>query len=181
MMRYTTFFWYLFIVLFTGFWFTEMSVAQKRTVAKAGDLAPDFSLVDFQGKKFTFVKEKNDKVRVFWFTNLCVGCRSVILEMEKIKKLFEKKQVEIVAISQLGEDRATVERIVKEKNLTFRFLYDPQGEATSKYSGAYTPGTCPLKSLYIVRKNGFIQFASHFPGVPPATVVNEIEKALVGK
>lgn len=155
--------------------------AQSQRVAAVGDTAPNFSLVDFQGKKFTFDKKKNDKVRVFWFTNLCSGCQSVILDMEKIKSWYEKKNVEVVAVSQLGEDRATVERIIKEKKLTIRFLYDPKGEATSLYSGRYIPGTCPLKSLYIVQRNGTIQYANHFPGAPGIEIVKQIDKALAEK
>ncbi len=154
---------------------------QSAKVARVGEQAPDFSLTDFQGKAFNFSKAKNDKVRIFWFTNLCSGCLSVISDMEKIKSMYEKKNVEIVAVSQLGEDKATVERIVKERKLTLRFLYDPKGDATAKYSGRYTPGTCPLKSLYIVQKNGTIQFANHFPGVPAVEIVNQLDRALSTK
>ncbi len=154
---------------------------QSVKVAKVGDQAPEFSLKDFQGKSFSFSKAKNDKVRIFWFTNLCSGCLSVISDMEKIKSMYEKKGVEIVAVSQLGEDKATVEQIVKERKLTLRFLYDPKGDATSKYSGRYTPGTCPLKSLYIIQKNGTIQYANHFPGVPTIELTNQLDKALAAK
>lgn len=154
---------------------------QSVKVAKVGEQAPEFSLKDFQGKSFSYSKKKNDKVRIFWFTNLCSGCLSVISDMEKIKSTYEKKGVEIVAVSQLGEDKETVAQIVKERKLTLRFLYDPKGEATARYSGRYTPGTCPLKSLYIVQKNGTIQFATHFPGVPAVELANQLDKALAAK
>ncbi|MBI3193421.1 MAG: TlpA family protein disulfide reductase [Ignavibacteriae bacterium] len=176
----TTFIIYLTII-FCVTTIANAQLFQSANVAKVGKQAPEFSLKDFQGKKFNFSKAKNDKVRIFWFTNLCSGCLSVISDIEKIKSLYEKKGVEIIAVSQLGEDKATVERIVKERKLTLRFLYDPKGEATAKYSGRYTPGTCPLKSFYIVQKNGMIQFANHFPGVPAVEIVNQLEKALAAK
>ncbi|MBI5216743.1 MAG: TlpA family protein disulfide reductase [Ignavibacteriae bacterium] len=175
----TTFIIYIIIFCFTTITYAQFF--QNVKVAKVGEQAPEFSLTDFQGKAFNFSKAKNDKVRMFWFTNLCSGCLSVISDMEKIKSMYEKKGVEIVAVSQLGEDRATIERIVKERKLTLRFLYDPKGDATAKYSGRYTPGTCPLKSLYVVQKNGTIQFANHFPGVPAAEIVNQLDKALAAK
>jgi peroxiredoxin len=169
------------IITLLSFAFANAQLFQSVKVAKVGEQAPDFSLTDFQGKAFNFSKAKNDKVRMFWFTNLCSGCLSVISDMEKIKSMYEKKGVEIVAVSQLGEDKATVERIVKDRKLSIRFLYDPKGDATAKYSGRYTPGTCPLKSLYIVQKNGTIQFANHFPGVPSNEIANQLEKALAAK
>ncbi len=155
--------------------------AQYVKVAKVGDSAPEFSSTDFKGKKFTFKKGKDNKVRLFWFTNLCSGCQSVILDMEKIKNMYEKKGVEIVLVSQLGTDKATVEKILKEKKLSLRFLYDPKGEVTSKYSGMYTPGTCPMKSLYLIDKHGTIRLATHFPGVPAHDLQNAIERTLASK
>ncbi len=168
----------LYIYSLTFFFTANQAPAQTPQIAKVGDVAPSFSLTDFQGKKFSYTKGKSSKVRLFWFTNLCSGCQSVILDMEKIKNTYEKKGVEIVLVSQLGTDKATVEQAIKDKKLTLRFLYDPKGEATSLYSGRFTIGTCPMKSIYVIGKTGTIRFASHFPGTRTAELISQIDNAL---
>jgi peroxiredoxin len=133
---------------------------------------PGFSLMDFQGKKFTLSDElKNYKVILLWFTNLCKGCLEKIPEMEKIKKLYKEKGIEVVAISVLGDDRKTVEDVIQKKKVTFRFLFDPKGEIIQLFSGEHIPDTCPLKNLFIIDKDRKILFDGRYPG----TAEDEIE------
>src|SRR3989338_4668370 len=148
----------VFLVLFSGF---EASSAEDSLVS-----ATDFSLIDFHGKKFTLSDElKNSKAILLWFTNLCKGCLKKISEMEKMKDLYKEKGIEVVAISILGEDRKTVEEVIRRKALTFRFLFDPEGEVTRLFSGEYFPGTCSLKNLFIIDKNKKILFEGRYPGI----------------
>ena len=147
----------VFLVLFSGF---EASSAEDSLIS-----APDFSLLDFHGKKFTLSDElQNSNAILLWFTNLCKGCLKKIPEMEKMKDLYKEKGVEIVAISVLGEDRKTAEEVIREKAVTFRFLYDPEGEVTRLFSGEYFLGTCPLKNLFIIDKDRKILFEGRYPG-----------------
>lgn len=149
-------------------------------VLQAGDPAPDFTLQDFKGNTFTLSEQLKKKGVVLWFTNLCAGCQSKMTEMEKIKKRYEKKGIEVVAISQLGEDRETVEKTIKEKKLSFRFLYDPKSETTIHYSGKYIPGTCPLKNIYLVGADSKIAFTSHYPGLEERELTNLLNKIIKG-
>ena len=147
---------------------------EKYSAPRVGDRAPDFLLDDFNGKKFTLSKLiKNGNV-VLWFTNLCEGCQSEIPTMLRLKAEYQKKGVEVVAVSVLGKDRKTIETVMKENKVSFRFLYDPSGIATQRYSGKYVEGTCPLKNIFIIEKGGKIVFASHLPG----TQLNELTTQL---
>src|SRR3989338_4725491 len=104
------------LVLFSGF--------KVSTGENALSLAPDFSLLDFQGKKFTLSDElKNSKAILLWFTNLCKGCLEKIPEMEKMKNLYKERGIEFVAISVLGKDRKTVQDVISKKEVSFRFLF----------------------------------------------------------
>ncbi len=94
---------------------------------QVGDEAPDILLQDFSGKTFHLSEQSKKNGIVLWFTNLCGGCQAKMLKMQKLTNQFDKKGVEIVAVSQLGEDKETVEQTIREKKLTFRFLYDPKG------------------------------------------------------
>ncbi len=150
--------------------------AQAPRTPAVGDKAPDITLKDFKGKKFSLSELKGREGVILWFTNLCTGCQTKFAAMERLESRYGGKGVEIIAVSQLGKDRKTVERMVRQHKLTFRFLYDPDGEATTRFSGGYTPGTCPLTSLYLIDRDGMIVFASHYPGAPDEDIAAFAEK-----
>ncbi|MDP2207578.1 MAG: redoxin domain-containing protein [Bacteroidota bacterium] len=146
----------------------------KEIAPKVGDSAPNFSLQDFKGNKFTLSKLTKTKGVLLWFTNLCAGCQSQIPTVLSLKAEYEKKGVEVAAVSILGKDRKTVETVLKENKVSFRFLYDPNGTASKRYSGEYVEGTCPLKNIFVIEKGGKIVFANHLSGVQ----MNELKKLL---
>jgi len=154
--------------------------AQTKKTPSVGDKAPDFTLKDFQGKRFTLSDLKGHEGVLLWFTNLCEGCQSKFGEMEKFKSEYSGKGAEVIAVSQLGKDRKTVEEAVRANRLTLRFLYDPDGKVTTRYSGRYVPGTCPLTNLYVIDKDGMIVSARHYPGVPEGEVAGELERMRAG-
>ena len=151
----------------------------KNVAPKVSDSAPDFSLQDFKGNKFTLSKLTKTKGVLLWFTNLCEGCQSQIPTVLRLKAEYEKKGVEVVAVSILGKDRKTVETVMKKNKDSFRFLYDPTGTASKRYSGEYVEGTCPLKNIFVIEKGGKIVFANHLPGVQMnelASILNKLTK-----
>ena len=175
----------LFYLMISAFSFTfpPNAVAQendKAVIPKVGDKAPDFSLQYFDGKPFTLSKIAKNKPILFWFTNLCSGCLSKLPFLEVLNKKFQNKEMEVLAVSQLGNDRKTVEDVIHKNNLSVRFLYDPSGEATTLYTGGYNPGTCPLKNIYLINKAGEIFFATHYPGVSEKELTNQINKLMKG-
>lgn len=58
---------------------------EKSPMLKAGDRAPDFTLTDFNGGRFTLSKLTKKKGVLLWFTNLCEGCQSKIPVVQKLK------------------------------------------------------------------------------------------------
>lgn len=142
-----------------------------------GDTVSDFTLEDFKGKKFTLSLElDNTNAVLLWFTNLCSGCQTKILEMENIKDLYEKKGIKVIAVSVLGEDRQTVESIIQEKNITLRFLYDPEGEVADLFSGRHYPGACPLKNIFLIGKDTKIIYTDHYPGIYESELKEQLNK-----
>jgi peroxiredoxin len=150
-------------------------------VTKVGGTAPDFTLQDFKGGRFTLSSSMKENTVVLWFTNLCEGCQSVIPDVKLLKSEYEKKGVEFVAVSVLGKDRETVENVMKKNGVNFRFLYDPDGKATASYAGRFVEATCPLKNIYVIKKGGTIAFMSHLPGVDGRELVSQIDKTLAAK
>jgi peroxiredoxin len=154
----------------------EQAGARTKKTPSVNDKAPDFTLKDFRGKRFTLSDLKGREGALLWFTNLCEGCQSKFGGMEKIKSEYSGKGIEVVALSQLEKDRKTVEDAVRANHLTLRFLYDPEGEVTTRYSGRYVPGSCPLTNLYIINKDGVIVYATHYPGAPEDEITGVLAK-----
>jgi len=152
----------------------------KQVVPKVGDIAPDFSLQDLKGNKFMLSKLTKTKGVFLWFTNLCEGCQSKIPDVQKLGSVYKEKGIDIVAVSVLGEDRKTVDDVMRKNNVTFQFLYDPKGEATELYSGKYVEGTCPLKNIFIIERGGRINYASHLPGIDEKELSSQLEKVTKG-
>lgn len=180
------------ILVFLSMWFivvaapVHTSYAQgssgiKSAPLESGDEAPSISLSDFNGNRFVLSDVVRDKTVLLWFTNLCSGCRSRIPDLQKLHEMFEKDDVEIVAVSELGKDRKTVEHVIKSMNITFRFLYDPDGKATKRFSGKYIEGTCPLKNLYVIERGGKITLASHLARLEIEELIEVLDTSKVGK
>jgi peroxiredoxin len=151
-----------------------------KIVPKVGDRAPDFSLQDFGGNQFMLSKLTKTKGVLLWFTNLCEGCQSTLPDVQKLGSVYKRKGIEIVAVSVLGEDRQTVEEVLRKNNVSFQFLYDPKGESIERYSGKYVEGTCPLKNMFIIERGGRISYASHLPGIDAKELSGQLEKTANG-
>lgn len=174
-----TLFFFLILISVLSFTFFQISVAQehdKTVIPNVGDKAPDFSGHYFDGKPFTLSKIAKNKPVLLWFTNLCSGCQSKLPFIEELNKKYQKKEMEILAVSQLGNDRETIEDVIRKNNLKIGFLYDPSGEATTLYTGGYNPGICPVKNIYLIDKTGTISFATHYPGVSDKELTKQINK-----
>ncbi len=135
-------------------------------VITAGDRAPDFALFTVDGdREVRFADElaKSSGV-VVWFTNLCGGCREKMPEMEAAYAAY-KGRVDVLAISQLGDNAKPARDAVSEYGLTFPFLLDPSGKVSRAYGNEYVPGTCPLQNIYFIGRDGVVKSVSHYPGL----------------
>src|SRR3989338_7981318 len=92
----------------------SQELLKHSTLPGVGDAAPNFMLKDFDGKSFILSQMRGKKTVMLWFTNLCSGCLMKIHGMERLKNIYREKGIEIVAISQLGNDRKTVEGVIRK-------------------------------------------------------------------
>lgn len=173
--------WFIMVAASVHTSYAQGSSGVKSASLESGDDAPSISLSDFNRNRFVLSEVVRDKTVLLWFTNLCSGCRSRIPDVQKLHEMFEKDDVEIVAVSELGKDRKTVEDVIKSMNITFRFLYDPDGKATKRFSGKYIEGTCPLKNLYVIERGGKIVLASHLARIDIEELIEILDTSKVGK
>lgn len=151
-------FWRVFI---RSRWLLSFS---RKKGAEIGARTPDFTLRDLSGQSFTLLGIFPEKAAVLWLTNLCSSCEERIPLLQQVYEV-NRDRLEIFAISTLGEDRATPERMLRTHRMTFPLLLDP-GDWVGKVLGLPHPvGACPLYNLLVLDSSGVIRFKSHLSAI----------------
>src|SRR5262245_13620757 len=125
----------------------DYSVVPKLQALKDRDAAPDFALLNPDGKKVS-IKDFRGKVVFlnFWAT-WCEGCREEMPSMERLYKEFRGKGLEIVAVN-VKEKRPDALAFAKKLQLTYPLLLDPEGEVGLLY------GAFGLPVTYLIDRKG---------------------------
>jgi peroxiredoxin len=99
----------------------------------------NFTLADLNGKKWT-LKDLRGKVTLvnFW-ASLSPPCQKEMLDLKSIYQNFEKQDLIILAIS--GEKQEQLAKFVKEQNIPFPVLLDPDHKVAQLYRISGVPKT----------------------------------------
>ena len=122
-----------------------------------GEVAPDFTLLDQNGKKVTRSSIKKPLVVYFYPADSTPGCTvqatSFNEQVKSIRKIFG---AELVGIS--GQDVASKQKFAKELGLDFSILAD-EGDAVRRAFKVPTAlfGLFPGRVTYVLDKNGVCQ------------------------
>ena len=115
--------------------------------------APDFTLKDIDGKKFS-LKEYRGKVVLlnFWAT-WCPPCRREMPSMERLNQELRGKDFVVLALNQM-EDTDQVFTYTAELAVspTFTILFDKNSDVSRAY------GVLGLPTTYLIDKKGNIRF-----------------------
>lgn len=152
------FFWKIFI---RARWLLSFS---GKKGAEIGARTPDFKLQDLSGRSFTLSDSFPKKAVVLWLTNLCSSCEERILLLQRVYEA-NQDRLEIFAISTLGEDRATPERMLRTHRMTFPLLLDIDDWVGKRLGLPHPPGACPLYNLLVLNSSGIIRFKSHLSAI----------------
>ncbi|MFY9268311.1 MAG: redoxin domain-containing protein [Candidatus Manganitrophaceae bacterium] len=137
---------------------------RRREGATVGSRLPDFTLRDLSGRPFTLSEVFPGRGAVLWFTNLCEGCEERINFLQRIYET-NRNRLEIVALSTLGNDRATPERIVRTHRIDFPLLLDPDDWLGRVLRFEHPGNACPLYNLLILDSTGVVRFRSHLSAI----------------
>lgn len=130
----------------------------------AGDLFPDFTLRDVDGRPFTLSSNPEGKATVLWLTNLCEDCRAKVPLLGELAREGGGR-FRVAAVSLLGEERELPRRVSGEGE--FPVLLDP-GDIVARDLGLPHPaGSCPLHNLYILDKDRRVLFRHHLSALAP--------------
>lgn len=121
----------------------------ERPGLKVGDTAPDFVLLDENGRKHQLSDYKGQGVLVnFWATY----CKYCVEEMALFEKMYEKHKddgLQILAVN-IGETDMVIKRFLESNDLSFPILNDKNQEVVNAY------GVNPLPVTFLIDKKGTI-------------------------
>lgn len=138
--------------------------SSRGTGIEIGQRIPDFILSDLSGQSVTLSKTFPKKAAVLWLTNLCSSCEEKISLLQGVHET-RGGRVDIFAISTLGEDRATPERILQTHRMTFPLLMDPEDWVGRELKLEHPAGACPMYNLLIIDQSGRVRFRHHLSAI----------------
>lgn len=139
---------------------------------KVGEMAPDFSAMDLDGKKISLSSYRGQKVVLldFWAT-WCPPCRMAMVDLQSILDKEKGKGLEILSLDQ-GETAEPVRAFIKRKNYGFHVLLDSDQAVAAHY------GVRGIPTLVLIDKKGVVQRLQVGYGRDEAVLQNAIENLL---
>lgn len=155
------------LLIFLLFCFSLLitSCGKAPKVAKVGQVAPDFTLVDRQGKTWTLSELKGQVVFINFWATWCPPCVEEMPSMQRLYSLLPNDKFKMLAILN-NDDPKRADLFAKKRNITIPILDDQANKIAPKYGLTGVPET------YIVDKNGIIRekFIGPAPWDSPGSV-----------
>ena len=109
-------------------------------VAKVGEAAPDFTLLDATGTKHTLSQYKDKVVVLEWLNQECPWSVKAVPVVNDLHKKYKEKGVIWLGVESTHWRKAEENvRYAKEKEITFPILMDNDGTVGRLYSAKTTP------------------------------------------
>lgn len=139
---------------------------QKRSSGKVqvGDPAPDFTLVNQDGKEVHFQDLLGQKSIVLYFypKDETPGCTAEACSFRDNYEVFKDEGAEVVGVS--SDSAAAHQRFATKHRLPFILLSDTDGSVRKLYGVPATFGLLPGRVTYVIDKQGIVRqvFSSQF-------------------
>ena len=140
----------LFLILFCFSLFLVACKEQPKIAAK-GSPAPDFTLVDLQGKTWTLSELKGQVIFVNFWATWCPPCVEEMPSMQRLYTMLPKDKFKMLAI--LNSDEPAIAKAFSEKfGITIPILDDQQNIIGPKYGITGVPETFIIDRQGIIRE-----------------------------
>jgi len=113
-------------------------------------LAPDFSVVDVDGKTVRLSGLRGKVVVLNLWTTWCPPCREEMPSMERLHRQLGGPSFALLAVSQDDGNAEGVRAFVRETGVTFPVLLDPERQVGSRY------GVWGYPETFIIDREGRI-------------------------
>lgn len=139
-----------------------------------GDIAPDFVLSTLdQASQIKLSDYQGKIVYLDFWASWCGACLQSFPALNEIKKTFDGKAFEVIAIN-LDEDLDEGKRFLEKLNVAFPVLSDPQGVVPEQYQLQAIPMS------FLIDKQGKIQMVQvGFDQTDQQKIKNQIQ-AIIG-
>ena len=138
MKRKLFFLFFTSILLFTLA--TNSAVAHQEVFAEMGVIspkkekpAPDFTLETPTGNSVSLSDYKGKAILLNFWATWCIPCKKELPSMQKLYNILKKDGIEVIAISIDRDKRERVNQYIKDYNLTFPVLLDPNQKVRKDY------------------------------------------------
>ncbi|MBM4272235.1 MAG: redoxin domain-containing protein [Deltaproteobacteria bacterium] len=115
----------------------------------ADDSAPDFTLKDVNGRKFTLGNYRGRPVLLIFITTWCPTCRAEIPHYKNIHATYSSRGLEVVNID-IQESKEKVSQFVSKYQIPYKMLLDENGDVAGIYNIVGVP------SMVLIDKEGKI-------------------------
>ena len=124
----------LALLVIVGFWYFR---SPESTMIKAGMMAPELELPSGpSGAKARLSSFRGRPVLLVFFMSNCHICDTELPQVDRLHREFWRKGLVVLGVS-VDNDYAARERFLREKQITFGILQDPNGEAVRQAYGSY--------------------------------------------
>ena len=124
------------------------SVAFRKPRPEIGTPAPDFQLIDLQGKRQALPDYHGKVVLLNFWATWCGPCRVEMPSMESLYQDLKDEDFAILAISSDPQGSIVTRPFVASQELTFPILHD----SDYRVSGSYGVRTLPMS--FLIDRNG---------------------------
>jgi peroxiredoxin len=126
------------------------SCGQAPKVAEVGKMAPDFTLVDRQGKTWTLSQLKGQVVFINFWATWCPPCREEMPSMQRLYTIVPKDAFTMLAVLE-NDEPARADAFAAKAGLTMPILVDQDKKVWPIYGLTGVPET------FIVDKKGVLR------------------------
>ncbi len=135
----------------------------------AGKPAPAFQVKALDGKAYELASLKGKVLLLDFWTTWCGPCRREAPMLEKLQRQFRDKDLVVLGIN-VGEDRETIEKFLKEVRVSFPIAQAGNGEVIEEYRVSAFP------TYVVIGRDGTIA-AHQIGGSGEAKLYGLLEKA----
>jgi len=130
----------------------EQTKNSPETKPEVGYMAPDFELIDLEGKSIILSSLRGKVVVLNFWTLWCRYCKLEFYDLEKFYNQYKDRGLEMLMVNTgKGDRKEDLEKFMKEKGYSFKVLLDRERCVTEDYRIPAIPMT------FIIGKDGTIR------------------------
>jgi peroxiredoxin len=122
--------------------------------AEPGTSAPEFTLVDSQGKTVSLSELRGQVVMINFWASWCGPCREEMPYLEQIHQRYERLGFTLLGIN-VEENSSAANAWLQDRPVSFPILYDPQNGVSKLYDVIAMPSTV------LIDREGKVRYLHH--------------------